>query len=198
MSGAIHRASLWQAGVLTFVFVALAALRLSAQTLTVNAVADVLHVQTRGFGFIEGSVLTRLREGRSVRVDFELTVLAKPEGPIVKQAAQGFTVSYDLWEERFAVSRAGSPARSISHLRARDAETWCLQNLTMPVSSLGLGRGTPFWIRLAYRVQDVALSADASSGDRFTLRGLIDRLSRRREESDLAKSVDAGPFQLPN
>ena len=26
----------------------------------------------------------------------------------------------------------------------------------MPVSSLGLGRGTPFWIRLAYRVQDPA------------------------------------------
>ena len=197
MSAAIGRASLWQAGVLTLVFVASPILRLSAQTLTVKAVADALQVQARGFGFIEGPAVTRLREGRSVRVDFELTVLAKPEGPIVKQAVQAYTLSYDLWEERFAVSLAGSPAKSISHLRARDAETWCLQNLTIPVSSLGLGRGTPFWVRLAYRIQDVAPSAEESPVERFTLRGLIDRLSRRREENDLARSVDAGPFQLP-
>ena len=66
-----------------------------------------------------------------MRVDFELTVLSQPEGPIVKREVQGFTLSFDLWEERFAVSRAGSPPRSISHLRANDAENWCLENLTM-------------------------------------------------------------------
>ena len=54
-------------------------------------------------------MLARLKEGRSVRVDFELTVLAKPDGPVVKQAMQAFTLSFDLWEERFAVSRVGSP-----------------------------------------------------------------------------------------
>jgi hypothetical protein len=147
--------------------------------------------------FIEGPVLTRLREGRSVRIDFEMTVLSKPEGPALKQAVQGFTLSFDLWEERFAVSRIGSPPKSISHLRPRDAETWCLDNLTMPVSSLGLGRDTPFWIRLAYRVHDVTPGTNEAPGERYTLRGLIDRLSRRREEADLAKSVDAGPFRLP-
>jgi hypothetical protein len=81
-------------------------------------------------------------------------------------------------------------------MRPRDAERWCLQNLTMPVSSLGLGRETPFWIRLSYRVQNVATTTDESPGERFTLSGLIDRLSRRREESDLARSIDAGPFRL--
>jgi len=182
---------------LTVVFAVSPALRLAAQTLTVDTAADTLRVEARGFGFIEGPVVTRLREGRSVRVDFELTVLAKPGGPIVKQAVQAYTLSYDLWEERFAVSRAGSPPKSISHLRARDAESWCLQNLTIPVSSLGLGRDMPFWVRLVYRIQDVAPPADESPAERFTLRGLIDRLSRRREENDLAKSVDAGPFRLP-
>ena len=177
--------------------VAVAGSRLLAQTVTVTTAADVLHVEARGFGFIEGALLARLKEGRSVRVDFELTVLAKPEGPVVKQAMQAFTLSFDLWEERFAVSRMGSPARSISHLRARDAETWCLDNLTMPVSSLGLGRGTSFWVRLAYRVQDPAAVASEVQEERYTLRALIDRLSRRREEDDLAKSVDAGPFRLP-
>jgi hypothetical protein len=189
--------SRWPIALLTLMFMAAVAPRLLAQVLSVRTVADALHVQARGFSFIEGPVLTRLKEGRSVRIDFEMTVLAKPEGPVVKQAVQGFTLSFDLWEERFAVSRIGSPAKSISHLRPREAENWCLDNLTVPVSSLGLGRDTPFWVRLAYRVQDVAPEANEAPGERYTLRGLIDRLSRRREEADLAKSVDAGPFRLP-
>ena len=177
--------------------VAVTTASLVAQALTVRTVADALHVQARGFSFIEGPVLTRLKEGRSVRIDFELTVLSKPEGPVVKQAMQGFTLSFDLWEERVAVSRIGSPPRSISHLRPRDAETWCLDNLALPVSTLGFGRDTQFWIRLAYRVPDLGPEANEPPGERYTLRGLIDRLSRRREEADLAKSVDAGPFRLP-
>jgi hypothetical protein len=195
LSRAARRASLWQTGLLTLVFLALP-LALAAQSLTVNAAGDALRVRARNFTFLEGPVLTRLKEGRSVRVDFELTVLSQPEGPIVKQAVQGFTLSFDLWEERFAVSRAGSPPRSISHLRANDAENWCLENLTMSISSLGIGRDTPFWLRLVYRVHDLAPVAE-DAGERYTLRALIDRLSRRREEADLAKSVSGGPFRLP-
>jgi hypothetical protein len=191
---AARRALIWQA-VLTLVFVA-TPLVLAAQTLSVNAAGDALRVQAKNFNLLEGTVLTRLKEGRSVRVDFELTVLSKPEGPIVKQMVQGFTLSFDLWEERFAVSRAGSPPRSISHLRANDAESWCIENLTMSISSLGIGRDTPFWLRLVYRVQDLAPVAE-DPGERYTLQALIDRLSRRREEADLAKSVSGGPFRLP-
>ena len=155
------------------------------------------YVQARNFSFIDGPVLARLKEGRSVRIDLDMAVLTKPDGPIVKQVMQAFTLSFDLWEERFAVSRIGSSPRSVSHLRARDAETWCLENVTMPVSSLGIGRDTPFWIRLAYRVQDVAGAGSAGPGERYTLQGLIDRLSRRREADNLARSIDAGPFRLP-
>lgn len=196
MSAAISRSAGWQS-LLPLVVIAVVAVPLAAQSVTVRTVANALHVQARGFSFIEGPVLTRLKEGRSVRIDFELTVLTKPDGPSTKQAAQGFTLSFDLWEERFAVSRIGSPPRSISHLRPRDAENWCLENLTVPVSSLGFGRDTPFWIRLAYRVHDIAPEVNQAPDERYTLRGLIDRLSRRREEADLAKSVDAGPFRLP-
>lgn len=188
---------MWQSGLLTLVLAMLLAPRVMAQTVTIRTVADALHVQARNFSFIDGPVLARLKEGRSVRIDFEMAVLTKPDGPIVKQVMQAFTLSFDLWEERFAVSRIGSSPRSVSHLRSRDAETWCLENVTMPVSSLGIGRDTPFWIRLAYRVRDAASAGNAEPGERYTLQGLIDRLSRRREEDTLARSIDAGPFRLP-
>jgi hypothetical protein len=196
LSAVARRASLWQMGLLALAILS-SARGVAAQTLTVSATGDALRVQARNFAFIAGPLLNRLKEGRSVRLDFELTMFSKPEGPIVKQVVQAFTLSFDLWEERFAVSRAGSPPRSISHLRASDAENWCLENLTMSISSLGIGRDTPFWLRLVSRVQDLEPVLEEAPGDRYTLRALIDRLSRRREEADLANSVSAGPFRLP-
>jgi hypothetical protein len=196
LSAVARRASLWQTGLLALAILS-SARGVAAQTLTVSATGDALRVQARNFAFIAGPLLNRLKEGRSVRLDFELTMFSKPEGPIVKQVVQAFTLSFDLWEERFAVSRAGSPPRSISHLRASDAENWCLENLTMSISSLGIGRDTPFWLRLVSRVQDLEPVLEEAPGDRYTLRALIDRLSRRREGADLAKSVSAGPFRLP-
>jgi hypothetical protein len=58
-----------------------------------------------------------------------------------------------------------------------------------------VGRDTPFWVRVDYRVpgQTTATGAEDST---FTLQTLIDALSRRRESQDKAQSVEAGPFRL--
>ena len=75
-------------------------MRLGAQTLTVRTVSDALHVRASGLGFIAGPVLDRLQDGRSVRIDFELTVLDKPQGVVVTRTQQSFNLSFDLWEQR--------------------------------------------------------------------------------------------------
>jgi hypothetical protein len=97
---------------------------------------------------------------------------------------------------RFAVTHVGPPSRAISHLTPSDAEAWCLDRLTVPVSALGqLGRDAPFWIRVEYRAQEGDRAADATDTG-FTLRGLIDRLSRRRQSDDLTGRTEAGPFYI--
>ena len=168
----------------------------STQSVTIRTAAGALQVQAPGFGFIEGAVVDRLRDGRSVRVELELIVLEQPQGAAVAQTRQSYALSYDLWEERFAVTRVGTPPRSISHRNAKNAETWCLDQLTIPLTALGrLGRDT-FWVRLAYRVQDTAAVPDASSDEGLTLAALIDRLSRRRVQAQTERTVEAGPFRL--
>ena len=73
-------------------------------------------------------------------------------------------------EERFAVTRVGTPARSISHRTAKNAEAWCLEHLSIPLTALGrLGRDMPFWIRLEYRVQESAATTDATADEGLTL-----------------------------
>ena len=194
--------SSWRVGLVTLAFIASPAVRLSAQPVTVKAVGNALHVRAPGFGFIEGRLLDRLKDGRSLRFDLELAVLAKPGAPAVRQSLHSFILSYDLWEERFAVTRIGTPeaiSRSISHLTSTDAAAWCLEQLTVPVSGLGrLGRDAPFWIRLEYRVQEQDRTSSSDDGAGYSLRGLIDMLSRRRKADELRNSIEAGPFTLTN
>ena len=96
------------------------------------------------------------------------------------------------------------PARSPKDANVRyfptaaAAEAWSLEQLTIPVSELGkFGRELPFWIRLGYRVLDAEpSSAENGSGD-FSLRGLVEALSRRRRDDSQTHSMEAGPFRLP-
>ena len=141
-------------------------------------------------------MLYRLRDGRSAQLDFELSVLSKPKGSAIAREKRSFNVSLDLWEERFSISRIGAPVRSVSHLRAPDAEAWCLENHTVPLSAFARHvRDAPFWVRLEYRAPDLEASDTADTG--FTLRNLIDRLSRRPQILDAGKSLEGGPFRLP-
>ena len=181
---------------LALALVASPAARVFVQILTVKPAGEVLHVTASGFTFLDGAVMDRLRDGRSARLDFELAVLSKPKSGAIAREKRGFNVSLDLWEERFTVSTVGTPARSISHLRGADAEAWCLDTLTVPLASFARQvKDAPFWIRLEYKVVDQE-KAGSSADSLFTLRSLIDRLSRRPQNLDAGKTLEGGPFQL--
>ena len=181
-----------------FTFLAWAAANLAAQAVTVNRVADAVAVKAPGFTFIKGEPLARLKEGRSVRADLDLSVLPKPGDAAAAHSRQTFLLSYDLWEERFAVTLVGASSKSAAYLTSAAAEGWCLEQLTVPATSLGrLGRDLPFWIRLEYRLlgRDNPTGEDEGAG--FTLRALIDAFSSRRKASEWTNSIEAGPFRLP-
>ena len=169
-----------------------------SQSVTIARTGNAVSVRASEFSFIKGEPLARLKDGRYVRVDLELDVLPGPGGQAVAQGRQTYVLSYDLWEERFAVTLAGSPSRSNAYLKPAAAEAWCLEQLTVPVSALGrYGRDLPFWIRLGYRVLDADTAATDSEAGDFSLRGLVEALSRRRRTDPLTHSIEAGPFRLP-
>ena len=190
----------WRVGLVILLLITSTPVRPIGQSVTVKVVEGALQVQApeSSFGFIEGAALERLHDGRSLRVDVEFFVLAEPRGVVVAERRQSFNLSYDLWEERFAVSRIGTPPQSISHLSAAAAETWCLEQLGVPLAALtGLAPDAPFWVRLAYRIQDPDPAPDSEDDARFTLRSLINMLSQRGKDAEPANSVEAGPFRLP-
>jgi hypothetical protein len=168
---------------------------LALPAMTISTAEGVLRILEPAADLIEGAILERLRDGRSVRLDFELSVLAQPGGPSVTESRESFNVSFDLWEERFAVTHLTKPARSVSHLARKAAEDWCLEHLTVPLGELSrFGRETPFWVRLTYRVPE--RPATGQDDDPYTLQRLIEVLGRKQRDTQLGKSMEAGPFRL--
>lgn len=170
--------------------------RLTAQTPTLTLTGDAVHVRAPEFHFLQGDLLTRLRDGRSARIDVRLDILARRDGTPVAHAEQAFNVSFDLWEERFAIAKAGPPARSVTHLTSAAAEAWCVDNVTVPVAELGTNRSAPLWIRLTLRVHEDPAPREADGDPPFSIRHLIDALSRRSPAEDPARVLTAGPIRL--
>jgi hypothetical protein len=168
----------------------------SAQAAAVRVEADRLHLRAPAFHFIKGRPLARLRDGRAVRFDLDLRLLARLGGAVIAPSRHSCLVSYDLWEERFAVAADAAPSRLVSNLTAQDAENWCLDRLAVPLTSLR-GRLETFFVRLEYRIVDDEQPARPEDSA-VTLRGLIDRLSRRGADSDRHETMELGPFRLPD
>lgn len=176
---------------------AMSTVELLAQSITVHRAGEALALRAPTFTFIKGEPLVRLKDGRALRADLELSVLPGPGGVAAAQARQVFVLSYDLWEERFAVTHVGASSRSVANRTAGEVEAWCLERLTVPITSLGsLANDRPFWIRLASRVLDGDSVSGGGDAEGFTLRALIDALSRRRKDNVWTHTVEAGPFRL--
>ena len=168
----------------------------TAQGVTVDAVGDALKIRAPGFSFLKGDPLARLKEGRSVRVELGGLVLPAPGKLPAAAARRVFALSYDLWEERFAVTTVEARSQSVSHLALAAAEAWCVEQLTIPLTALGALGDQPFWIRLEYRILDGDGASDQSDSG-YTLQALIDALSRRRKTEASPHALEAGPFRTP-
>ena len=177
--------------------VAWAAVNLGAQAVTVSRVGDAVAIRAPSFTFIKGEPLVRLKDGRSVRVDLDLSVLPRPRGSAATRSRQAFVLSYDLWEERFAVTLVGPPPKSVAYLTSSGAEAWCVEQLTVPIAAMGnLGRDASFWIRLEYRILDGDPPTSGAGAGGLTLRALIDAFSSRRQALEWTHAIEAGPFRL--
>lgn len=148
------------------------------------AQSGALHVQRQGnhllldapqLHFLAGKPLEQLHNGASVAYIFSLTLATEGAPPF--HLRERHIVSYDLWEERFSIVQAEPAGRTASHLTAAAAESWCIENLQIPVSALKSEK--PFSIRLECTVEDAGKNDGSAT---LTLAGLIDVFSRKKRD----------------
>lgn len=169
------------------------ALRASAAELVPRFSGDAVCVAAPGLHFLEGKTIDRLRDGLPVSFDFHLSLLSAPDRNPLRQAFERFTISYDLWEEKFSVVRRGV-LRKASRLSARAAEAWCLDNLAAPVA--GLPPERKVHVRLEVRQAEMRDGKPVLSDPGLSLTGLVEIFSRPARANEARWAVETGPLSL--
>lgn len=169
----------------------LAAMSVSTQGLAPHYVGGDIRVTAPNLHFLSGKSLSRLRDGAAVPFDFQL-MITDSRNNVVARALERFTVSYDVWEEKFSVVRVRDFRRSGMRLSANGAETWCLENLFVPAASLQAGQ--QLWARLEIRTVESREPLPAASG--INLATLIEIFSRPSRPQQEHWSMESAPFQL--
>jgi len=169
----------------------------SAPQLLVHLDGDFLRISLAHLDFLNGKPLDRLKDGASVAFLGQLTVTTSPNA--IKPAARSvarFALSYDIWEERFSVTKVGQTPdarRAASHLSAQAAQNWCIDNLTVDLTQLP---DTEFWVQLDLRAEDPRDQLGIIGEPGINLTRLIEIFGRPARGAQPRWLLTSGPFRL--
>lgn len=170
-------------------------LSLWAQDLLLRTSGDHVNVYAPKLHFLTGKPLQRLHDGNSVTYDFQLSILGDGQDVVLRRSFERFVFSYDLWEERFSVTRMRSNRGHVSHLTAEAAEAWCVGNMSFSPSGLATDR--PLYLRLEVRAQDPREMPPLLNEPGMSLSSLIDIFSRASKgRQPQYWKAEAGPVRL--
>ena len=179
-------------------FCATSAKPVAPDTLAVFLDGDYLRVSLPHLDFLKGKPLERLKDGASVAFVGSVSITTSPNSlsPVARSVAR-FALSYDIWEERFSVTKIGqSPEsrRTASHLSAQATEAWCLDNL-------GIDRGLipgdkQFYVQLDLRAEDPQDQLGIIGDPGVNLTRLIEYLGRPPRSPQGRWLFNSGPFRL--
>ena len=167
---------------------------IAAQPLRARLEGEGIKVSAPSLHFLVDSPLERLHNGGSVGFRFTLSLRERPEGSARSVDIARCTVSYDLWEEQFAVTHVGSTPTSISHLSVESAEAWCVDRLSLSIT--GIDRDEPFWLELEFVEESMDEQSEASGPFGLALGNLIDIFGGRDREQLLQGREGLGPVRL--
>jgi hypothetical protein len=172
----------------------LVGMTVSSQGLVAHNVAGDLRVTAPSLHFLTGKSLSRLHDGAAVPFDFQLIIASGSKNNVVARALERFTVSYDVWEERFSVVRVRDFHRSGMRLSSNSAESWCLDNIFVPAA--GLPTGQQLWARLEVRSAEPKEPLSALPDSGINLATLIEIFSRPSRPQQERWSLESAPFQV--
>lgn len=166
----------------------------ATERLNVTWDGDDLHVAAPQLHFLAGKPLDRLKDGAVVVFLTQLTLTTDNFNSILRRRPERFVFSYDLWEEKFSVTKLGEGQRMAAHLSAAAAEAWCLDNVSISTSDLPQDR--PFWLRFDLRAAEAKDEAAVIGDSGLNLTRLIEMFSRLPRDQQPQWTAQAGPLRL--
>lgn len=166
----------------------------SSEDLFVRRAANDIHLIAPRLHFLTGKTLERLHDGAIVPFDFQFSIAAGSKSNVITRAVERFTVSYDVWQERFSVIRLRDFRKSGLNLSANAAEAWCVDNVFLPASTLPVGK--ELWARLEIRSADPRGQVPTATDSGISIVSLVELFSRPPRPQQDHWSLESAPFHL--
>ena len=175
------------------------AFALAAEDLILSTQDNRLEFAAPRLHFLVGKPLERLRNAAEVSFAFHITLFSGSQTHKLQETASRFVVSYDLWEEKFSVTKLANPRRTARNLADTAAEAWCLREMSMDVT--GVGAKEPLWARLEIRAEDskdggLPFGRGNITDSGISLTSLIDIFNRPPAVTQTHFNVETGPVTL--
>jgi hypothetical protein len=167
---------------------------ITSDRLNVRLDGDTLRFSSSQVRLLSGKALAQLKSGNTVGFVWQVAISHDGFATTASRTPGRFVVSYDLWEEKFSVVRAGNSQRSATHLTGKAAEAWCFES--MSISAAGLATDRPLWVRLDLRVEDGRQPAAVVGEGGINLTRLIEIFSRPAGAQQATWIFTAGPLRL--
>lgn len=144
--------------------------------------------------FLTPKSLQRLHDGAVVPFDFQLSLAAGAKTNVIERAFERFTVSYDVWEEKYSVVRLRDFRKSAPNLSASAAESWCLNNILAHAPTLRLHE--ELWARLEVRSAEPKEPSSMFADPGISLTALIGIFSRPPRPAQDHWVLESAAFRL--
>ena len=167
---------------------------LTVDTLRVRSDGGFLRATAPYLQFLSGRPLQRLRNGATVIYLFQFSLSTDRFSSVPQRAFERFAISYDLWEEKFAVTRLGTARIATSHLNNDHTQAWCLSQVMIPADCVH--REQPVWMRMEVRVDEAKYSPLIFSSPPLSLNRLIEIFSRPASSGQERWMAEAGPMKI--
>jgi len=164
-----------------------------AQSPMVRLDGDQLRVSAPQLNFLGGDSLQRLHNGIAMNFVFSLGIGSARNARPATVGTFIFVVSYDIFEEKFAVNRISPNPRSATHLSESAVQSWCLDSIALPVVNLSSDQS--FWVTLEYHTEDTR-PTDSDSNSGSLIGQLVDIFSRKNQKQESRASFVLGPFRI--
>jgi hypothetical protein len=153
----------------------------------------VLRVAAPNLHFLEGRTLRRLQDGAGLVFSLQLSLSTDQFRTVSRRQVERFVVSFDLWEEKFAVVRLGTGKAQASHLSREAAERWMFDHSGVPL--LGLAGDAPHWVRAELRADDPRDAGGLLLDPTVTLTRLVEWFGRAQRGETERWNLEHGPFR---
>lgn len=164
----------------------------SPTTLTVRQDDGVLRVAAPHLHFLEGKTLRRLQDGAGLVFSLQLSLSGDQFRTVSRRQVERFVVSFDLWEEKFAVARLGAGKVQASHLSREAAERWMFEHAGLPL--YGLAPAAPQWVKAELRADDPRDAGGFLLDPAVSLTRLVEWFGRAQRGEAEHWSLQHGPF----